>query len=189
MKKIEELISLPESVEIVKYRLDDDTIVNDAKMIAIENVAYMETHNSIKKDEIIRALRWIFDNYAVEREKNHYDVSRKLIEAAKMIKDFCDERCEDVECPFLREYGCGINDTENPKYWYIPEPKRWSREDVALAKVLKAAGVTEICATSSGQRAWRSDDVGHGYLPDSVFKNVFCGEVFRLDDILKEAEE
>ena len=67
MKKIEELLSLPESVGIVKNRLDDDTIAPQSKMIAIETVANMETHNSITKDEIIRALRWIFDHYEFGR--------------------------------------------------------------------------------------------------------------------------
>lgn len=71
MKKIVEFptynVSLGEAVDIVKHKLDDDTIATQSKMIAIETVANMETHNGIAKDEIIRALRWRFAHYAVER--------------------------------------------------------------------------------------------------------------------------
>lgn len=121
-----------------------------------------------------------------------YEENKKLIEAANLLKEHCEKNIREKECDCPFDFGddgiCSIGDL-CPDAWEVPKIKRWTPEDVALANVLKAAGVTEICATSSGQRAWRSDDVGHGYLPDSVFKNVFCGEVFRLDDILKEAEE
>ena len=117
-----------------------------------------------------------------------HEEKKRLIEAAKMIKDFCDERCEDVECPFLREYGCGINDTENPKYWYIPEPKRWSRDDVALAKALKAVGVTEIYGSTSHYRLWKDEKMNRGYLPSLAFRNLYCMETVKIDDIIKEEE-
>ena len=48
---------------IVKERLDDDTIAIQSKVIAIEKIARMETHNSISKDDFVRALRWLFDHY------------------------------------------------------------------------------------------------------------------------------
>lgn len=56
-------VSLGTSIEIVKYRLDDDSILIPTKVLAIENVANMETHNSVTKDELIHALRWLFDHY------------------------------------------------------------------------------------------------------------------------------
>ena len=56
-------VSLGEAVGIVKGRLDDDTIANETKVLAIEQVANMETHNSITKDELVRALRWMFETY------------------------------------------------------------------------------------------------------------------------------
>lgn len=33
------------------------------KVLAIENVAHMETHNCITKDDFVRALRWLFEHY------------------------------------------------------------------------------------------------------------------------------
>lgn len=56
-------ISLSEAVAIVKFNLDADTIALQSKVIAIEKVANMETHNSITKDELIKALRWLFEHY------------------------------------------------------------------------------------------------------------------------------
>lgn len=48
---------------IVKERLDDDTIAIPSKVLAIEKIARMETHNSITKDDLVHALRWLFDHY------------------------------------------------------------------------------------------------------------------------------
>lgn len=56
-------VSLPQAIRIVKSRLHDDDISIKSRTIAIEKVANMETHNSIKKDELIEALRWIFEHY------------------------------------------------------------------------------------------------------------------------------
>lgn len=56
-------VSLAEAVEIVKYRLDDSDVAMQSKVMAIEMVVDMETHNSITKDELVKALRWIFGHY------------------------------------------------------------------------------------------------------------------------------
>lgn len=56
-------ITLAESVAIVKYRMDDDDVALQTKVLAIENVAHMETHNCITKDDFVRALRWLFEHY------------------------------------------------------------------------------------------------------------------------------
>lgn len=56
-------VSLGQAVEIVKYKLDDETIALQSKVLAIGKVAEMETHNSITKDELVRALRWLFEHY------------------------------------------------------------------------------------------------------------------------------
>ena len=52
-------ISLGEAWEIVKERLDDETIALPSKVLAIEKIARMETLNSITKDELQKALRWL----------------------------------------------------------------------------------------------------------------------------------
>lgn len=56
-------VSLGEAVLIVKHRLYDDSIAIQSKVLAIEQVSNMETHNSITKDELVRALRWLFEHY------------------------------------------------------------------------------------------------------------------------------
>lgn len=56
-------VSLGDAVFIVKCHLDDDSISIPSKILAIEHVANMETHNSIKKDDLVHALRWVFEHY------------------------------------------------------------------------------------------------------------------------------
>lgn len=56
-------VSTAEAIEIVKFRLDDPEIALQSKVLAIEYVADMETHNSITKNELIKALRWLFEHY------------------------------------------------------------------------------------------------------------------------------
>ena len=59
-------VSLGKAIEIVTLLLDDESVALQSKVIAIEKVANMETHNSIKKDELVRALRWLFEHYDFE---------------------------------------------------------------------------------------------------------------------------
>ena len=56
-------VSLPQAIEIVKAHLYDEDVSFKSRVLAVEKVANMETHNSIKKDELIEALRWIFEHY------------------------------------------------------------------------------------------------------------------------------
>lgn len=56
-------INMGDAWLIIKERLDDETIALPSKVIAIEKIARMETHNSITKDDLIHALRWLFDHY------------------------------------------------------------------------------------------------------------------------------
>lgn len=43
-----------------------DHIRSVTKALAIEKVANMETHNSITKDELVNALRWLYKHYDFE---------------------------------------------------------------------------------------------------------------------------
>ena len=47
----------------MKFRLDDPDIAMQSKVMAIEQVADMETHNSISKDDLVGALKWIYKHY------------------------------------------------------------------------------------------------------------------------------
>jgi len=56
-------VSLQEAWAIVKYKLDDETIALPSKVLAIERVVRMGTHNSITKDDLVHCLRWLFEHY------------------------------------------------------------------------------------------------------------------------------
>lgn len=66
-------MNIGRACRIVKDGLLDDTISDAEKVRAIQQVTCMETHNSIKKDEIICALLWIFDHYDFEVEEDNHD--------------------------------------------------------------------------------------------------------------------
>ena len=59
-------MSLGQSIAVVKHSLYDPEIAFQSKVLAIENVANMETHNSITKDELVGALRWLFEHYELD---------------------------------------------------------------------------------------------------------------------------
>ena len=56
-------VNLGDAWAIVKEHLDDESIAIPSKVIAIEKIARMETHNSINKYDLIHCLRWLFDHY------------------------------------------------------------------------------------------------------------------------------
>lgn len=56
-------VSLTEAIEIVKHRLYDETVPLQTIVCAIERVAEMETHNSISKNDLVNALRWLYEHY------------------------------------------------------------------------------------------------------------------------------
>lgn len=51
------------AIEIVQHCLEDNAVPLQSKIAAIERIANMPTHNSITKDELVAALRWIFEHY------------------------------------------------------------------------------------------------------------------------------
>lgn len=51
------------AVGIVKNYLDDERIPIQTKVLAIAHVADMETHNSITKEELVGALRWLYRHF------------------------------------------------------------------------------------------------------------------------------
>lgn len=55
--------TLDDAIEIVKQRLSDETLSPQTVVCAIEQVAEMETHNSVSKDDLVNALRWLFEHY------------------------------------------------------------------------------------------------------------------------------
>lgn len=56
-------ISTGQAVGIFKYQLADETVPIWAKVLAIEKIAAFETLNSITKDELKQALKWLYDHF------------------------------------------------------------------------------------------------------------------------------
>lgn len=56
-------VNMGEAIAIVKHYLNDESIALETKLLAIEKVANMETHNSITKDDLVKCLRWLFEHY------------------------------------------------------------------------------------------------------------------------------
>lgn len=59
-------VSPDHAVNIVKTGLNDECISFKTRRLAIEQVAYMERRSSVTKDELAKALRWLFDHYDFE---------------------------------------------------------------------------------------------------------------------------
>ena len=51
-----------DAIRIVKD-IHTDAIDPDEKLSAIQEVAYMETHNSVTKQELIECLLWLLEDY------------------------------------------------------------------------------------------------------------------------------
>lgn len=45
---------------------------NDEIALAIYKTAYMETHNSVNKDSLVSAIRWLFETYNMEQLKGQH---------------------------------------------------------------------------------------------------------------------
>lgn len=56
-------VSFGMAVDIFKNKLQNESIPFETRILAIEKVADLETHNSITKQELVNALRWIFEHY------------------------------------------------------------------------------------------------------------------------------
>ena len=115
---------------------------------------------------------------------------KKLIEAENLLKDNCIKKIKGAkkcDCVFSNGENCTLLDNY-PCDWYTPKVIRWTLEDVALAKALKAVGATEIYGTTSHLRMWKNENMS-GYLPVLSFRNIEDREAVRIDDIIKEAEE
>lgn len=120
-----------------------------------------------------------------------YEESKKLIEAANLLKEHCENNFREKECDCPFNFGddgiCSIGDL-CPNAWEVPKIKRWTPEDVALAKALKNVGAKVIYNTL-GSVYWRTDDVHtFGKLPNGAFESIKRSESFSIDDIIKEAE-
>lgn len=118
-----------------------------------------------------------------------YEEKKKVVEAAMFLEKNC-EKCfsaKQCDCPLEVNHECAIAGW--PKLWNIPKLTRWTPEDVALAKALKAVGAKVIYNTL-GRVYWRTDNVYTcGELPNGAFTAIKKCESFSIDTIIEESEE
>ena len=116
----------------------------------------------------------------------------KLFEAARLLQDYCKIEmgggCFTKRCPLCDGEECMLG---GPNSWHIPKPRRWTDEDVALAKSLKVFGVTKISAVNhrGKKTVWVVDGISNCYLPDAAFASMKPGECVSIDDIIAEGEQ
>lgn len=116
--------------------------------------------------------------------------NEELIRAAQMLKDNCKMHGSVCgSCPFNGK-ECRISrrtGTTTPADWIIPRQPRWTPEDVALAKALKAFGAVRVFHPACNfYTRWASED-DEGWLPAGAFDSVEDNESIELDQIIREA--
>ena len=118
-----------------------------------------------------------------------YEEKKKVVEAAQVLKKYCSsmEDCE-RDCIFRTGNGCLLSE-DYPVDWYIPAITRWTPEDVALAKALKAFGADRIERFDGGVVGWLMTGASMGKLPYAAFNSLVQDEIIDLDTIISEAAE
>lgn len=126
--------------------------------------------------------------------------NKKLLEAARMIRDHCKHTEVDGICPFSVSgvcsgvARCGISGGRGMapgEGWEIPKPRRWTKRDIALAKALKPFGVEFVerwnnsgfVRFGAGEASYEQDR-----LPDGSFPALEDGEKVQLSDIIAAGE-
>ena len=128
--------------------------------------------------------------------------NKNLIEAVNLVKEHCSNvaSCIDAECPLYNKKleRCMFNDMDEwmPQFWDIPKPSRFTDEDIALAKSLRAFGHNTIERCNVGDFTYcRSyDNTCMDYtiiscLPENAFKQLRPCEKIAIDDIIKDGEQ
>lgn len=120
-----------------------------------------------------------------------YEEKKKVVEAAMVLKVFCanNRDCmvsETEDCPFYSSIACKIN-ALSPRMWEIPDISRWTPEDVALAKALKAFGAIFLEKERSGAITVHFNNGDLCEAPVLAFKCMPDGS-YHIDNIIKEAE-
>lgn len=117
-----------------------------------------------------------------------YKEKKTIIEVMKTLRNFCsNNQCE--KCFLLdKNEECFITKS-NPSSWDIPSLPSWTKEDVRIAEVLKAAGVREVRRTGlNGLIAmYIQYPYVHGdHLPKSTFsERLEEGKLISLDSIVE----
>jgi len=124
-----------------------------------------------------------------------YEEKKRVVEAAKVLEEFCEEKrytdeCNKEDCLFHSEMffkNCKICGT--PSTWNVPTLTRWTTEDVALAKALKGFGVKAVFRYFDNVY-WRLNEGVTYPLPSGAFKDLRADDRdVSLNTIIEEAAE
>lgn len=123
---------------------------------------------------------------------------KELYNAAMLLKESCKnanvkgQTCflENGErCPFDCCLGeCSLSDGREPNEWYIKKIRRFTDEEVALAKAFKSIGAVEIRGCIEGTLVISENDTCLAALTLNVFKGIST-ITLPIDEIIKDGEE
>lgn len=114
--------------------------------------------------------------------------AKELYDAAMTIKEHCKSvpigaPCHD--CFFSKV--CADWFSRSPDDWDIPKPRRFTDEEVALAKAFKSIGAVEIRGCIEGTLVISENDTCLASLPLNVFKGIST-ITLPIDEIIKDGE-
>ena len=125
--------------------------------------------------------------------------NEKLLEAARMIQEHCEQSKKGSACPLAYKGVCkgyihcsvkghGDDDTL-PCDWILPKPCRWTENDVLMAKALIGLGYEKVeKMRCGGQPIARLTNDAAWFLDEAVFQSINAGETVNLYDIITEYE-
>ncbi len=122
--------------------------------------------------------------------------NEELIQAAELLKTNC-EKCNLNEksictdkngrrCDFYNGIGtCRLQNLDKPKNWNVC--CYFSDEEIALAKALKALGVTTVTKGLNGVH-FQNDSFCVATVTSGYFYEINCGDSILIDDIIQAGE-
>lgn len=129
--------------------------------------------------------------------------SEKMIEATLNLKRLCAGRVyqnntchlpDGSICPMWtsepKAKECRFRSDYIPDSWDVPKTRRFTDADIALAKIMKEFGASHICRTDKRSSCCVINESGGlvALLLPKVFANIDDGELFPIDDIIKEGK-
>lgn len=110
----------------------------------------------------------------------------EVIQAAKTLQSYCDLKdCEDCVFKGTDDRLCNISGG-NPIWWTIPTPPRFTKDDIALAEILKSTGVVKIYKGEGWAGVMWNNGRNSGFLPTGCFAGLEPGECVTPDDVIGE---
>ena len=116
---------------------------------------------------------------------------KELINAAKLIREHCEEtRCDDdCKCPFDLEDGtCGIGVILYPDGWEIPEIRKFSDDEIGFAAIMKNVGAVIASKRETMVYFFDEDNIEIGSV-DGLFDNLEKYTSTTIDEIIAEGEK